>query len=152
MASSHPSTTIDEIDAQRAAVGLLRCADRVRRHVNLALEPFRITGQQYNVLRILNGAHPDPLPTLEIANRVLERTPGMTRMLDRLEAKGLVARARSGEDRRQVLCSITRQGRELLEQASGPVGHANAEAIGSLSASHVRRLAELLEAITHETR
>src|SRR5437867_4356503 len=79
---------------QEAAVALLRTADRLRHLLTRWLEPAGITAQQYNVLRILRGALPGPLPTLEIAERMIERTPGITRLLDRLEAKRLVGRER----------------------------------------------------------
>src|SRR5262249_14855885 len=79
---------------QEAAVGLMRTADLLRRLLEQALEPSGVTAQQYNVLRILRGARPESLPTLEIAERMIERTPGITRLLDRLEAKKLVRRDR----------------------------------------------------------
>ena len=63
----------------------MRAADLVRRRVTCVLEPHDITGQQYNVLRILRGAGAEGLPTLEIAQRMIEQTPGITRLIDRLE-------------------------------------------------------------------
>ena len=63
-------------------VALLRAADGVRRRMAGVLADAGLTLQQYNVLRILRGARPDPLPTLEIADRMIERTPGITRLLD----------------------------------------------------------------------
>src|SRR5687768_9579886 len=88
-------------DAQEAVVALFRTGDALRRHFARVLEPWGITPQQYNVLRILRGAGADDLPTLAIAERMLERTPGVTRLLDRMEEKGWVARQRCVEDRRQ---------------------------------------------------
>src|SRR5262249_35367113 len=92
---------------QEGAVALMRTADQLRHLLTRYLEPAGITAQQYNVLRILRGANPERLPTLEIAERMIERTPGITRLLDRLEAKQLVHRERCPSDRRQVLCGIT---------------------------------------------
>jgi DNA-binding MarR family transcriptional regulator len=133
--------------AQHAVVGLLRAADTVRRHLANVIEPFGITGQQYNVLRILRGAHPEPLATLEIAERILEHAPGITRLLDRLEAKGLVARQRGARDRRQVLCTITRKGLALLEDLDEPVSDGNASALAMLSRQELEELARLLDAV-----
>ena len=82
------------------SLGLLRTADVIRRYFDSVVEPQGLTLQQYNVLRILRGAGPDGLPTLEVADRMVERAPGITRMLDRLMAKGLVVRERSTRDRR----------------------------------------------------
>ena len=87
-----------------AGVGLLRTADVVRRRVAKVIEPAGITLQQYNVLRILRGAGPEGLPTLEIGARLIEQTPGSTRLVDCLERQGMVARERGVEDRRVVRC------------------------------------------------
>src|SRR6202165_2131340 len=92
---------------QQATLGLLRTADAVKRSLAQVIEPYGITPQQYNVLRILRGAGEEGLPTLSIGERMIEQTPGVTRLLDRLEAKGLVARCRGESDRRQVFCRLT---------------------------------------------
>src|ERR1035437_4343698 len=85
--------------AHEAIVGLLRTADLIRRHAAAVVEPHGITTQQFNVLRILRGAGGDGLPTLEVGARMVEQTPGVTRLLDRLEAKDLVRRQRCPNDR-----------------------------------------------------
>lgn len=100
--------------AQEATIAILRTADVLRRRIAARMEPHGITQQQYNVLRILRGARGKPMPTLDIGERLIERTPGITRLLDRLEEKGLVRRERCTEDRRQVHCFITPAGLELL--------------------------------------
>lgn len=129
------------------AIGLLRTADLVRRVATRVIEPYGITGQQYNVLRILRGAAPKAVPTLTIAERMIERTPGITRLLDRLEAKGLVQRERCPTDRRQVLCEITRQGLELLAGLDRPVARAEDAALGRLPRRDLRHLIRILDAI-----
>src|SRR3954464_3107042 len=101
---------------QEVVVALLRTADLVRRTVGRALEPHDITLQQYNVLRILRGAGDEGLPTLEIAERMIEHAPGVTRLLDRLQAKALVRRHRWADDRRQIRCWITPPGLALLDR------------------------------------
>lgn len=102
---------------------------------------------QYNVLRILRGARGERLPTLEIASRMIERSPGITRLVDRLHAKGLVRRERCTEDRRQVLCSITAAGLELLAGLDEPVLEADRKVFAALSDAELRRLVELLERV-----
>jgi DNA-binding MarR family transcriptional regulator len=99
---------------QEAYLALLRTADDMRRRVSLVLEPAGITLQQYNVLRILRGAGTEGLPTLAIGDRMIERTPGVTRLIDRMEEKGWVSRERCAEDRRRVWCRITEKGLRLL--------------------------------------
>jgi DNA-binding MarR family transcriptional regulator len=132
---------------QEAAVGLMRTADLLRRLLEQALEPSGVTAQQYNVLRILRGARPGSLPTLEIADRMIERTPGITRLLDRLEAKKLVHRDRCDSDRRQVLCAITAAGLELLREVDGAVNDIESRSLGRLSDAQTRQLIGLLDAI-----
>src|SRR5919202_6306910 len=78
--------------ARSAYATLLSAADRVRASFETVCARFDITAQQYNVLRILRGAGPEGLPTLTIADRMIERTPGITRIVDRLESNGLVVR------------------------------------------------------------
>jgi DNA-binding MarR family transcriptional regulator len=126
--------------AQAAAIALLRAADWLRRELAGVVEPHGITLQQFNVLRILRGARA-PLPTLEIASRMVEQAPGITRLLDRLEAKGLVARQRCESDRRQVLCSITRAGRDQLAALDEPFLAAEERLIAPLSRTDMEAVA-----------
>jgi MarR family transcriptional regulator, organic hydroperoxide resistance regulator len=130
--------------SQDAAVSLMRAADFVRRSVTCVLEPHDITAQQYNVLRILRGAGAEGLPTLEIAQRMIEQTPGITRLIDRLELKKLVLRERCPTDRRQVFCRITKEGLSLLARLDDPVRGAEKLALSALSSNQLRQLVELL--------
>lgn len=130
-----------------AAMALLRTADVLRRRFEALFEPHGITSQQYNVLRILRGARPDALPTMEVAERMIERTPGITRLVDRLEEKGLVRRERSEEDRRRVLCSITPEGLELLEGLEEPVDRMDREVVEMLDEEEAEQLVAYLDRI-----
>ena len=132
---------------QEGAIGVVRTADVLKRRFSRIIEPHGISGQQYNVLRILRGAHPERLPTLEIAQRMIEEAPGITRLLDRLERKGLVKRERCDSDRRQVLCEITRKGMTLLEKLDAPVSRADDEALGPISAADLGSLIRILDAV-----
>ena len=130
---------------QEAALALLRTADLVKRSFAAVVESLDITVQQYNVLRILRDAGERGLPTLEIAERMIEQTPGITRLVDRLERKKLVLRERSATDRRQVYCRITREGLALLVQLDAPIEDAEKEALRDLSDPQLARLMSLLE-------
>ena len=123
----------------------MRTADMVRRSVASVVEPAGVTPQQYNVLRILRGAGERGLPTLEIAERMIEETPGITRLIDRLELKGLVCRERCKTDRRQVFCRITAQGLDLLHQLDMPLQKADEAALQSLGHQDLEQLIALLE-------
>jgi DNA-binding MarR family transcriptional regulator len=118
--------------AHEATVGLMRTADLIRRQAAALIEPHGITLQQFNVLRILRGAGDEGLPTLEVAERMIEQTPGVTRLLDRLEAKELVRRQRCPKDRRQHLCWITNKGLSLLEKLDIVTDGAQEEALKGL--------------------
>ncbi len=133
-----------QTNAEEAAIALMRTADLVRRAVAGIVEPSGITVQQYNVLRILRGAGEKGLPTLEIAERMIEQTPGITRLIDRLERKKLVSRERCPTDRRQVFCRITKNGLELLATLDGPVSAAG-EWAPTLSAHEHAQLMRLLD-------
>ncbi len=132
---------------QEGALALLRTADLVRRTIAAVVEPHGVSFQQYNVLRILRGAGPGGLPTLEIASRMIETSPGITRLLDRLEAKGLVARVRCPKDRRQVLCTATPGALRLLADLDTPVHEADDGALRMLSDRQTDALIALLDAI-----
>ena len=135
---------------QEATVALMRTVDVIRGELERALAPHGITAQQYNVLRILRGSHPEPLPTLEIAERMIERAPGITRLLDRLEAAGLVSRTRCGEDRRIVHCSITRAGLATLAATDDLVRSLDVGRAGRLSKAELAKLVELLDRMREE--
>jgi DNA-binding MarR family transcriptional regulator len=133
--------------SQEGTVGLLLTADRVRRALGRIVEPSGITLQQYNVLRILRGAGEEGLPTLDISQRMIEEAPGITRLMDRLEHKRLVRRKRCPSDRRQVLCWITAEGRELLGRLDGPMSAADASALSALSRADLEEMIRILDAV-----
>jgi len=133
--------------AQEAILALSRTTDVLQRRFAQLVEPHGISLQQYNVLRILRGAGPEGTPTLEIAERMIQKTPGITRLLDKLEAKHLVRRKRCPEDRRQVLCWITEVGLRVLADLDKPLINSGTQAMESLAASEVRTLIALLERV-----
>lgn len=111
------------------------------------IEPHGITPQQYNVLRILRGAGSDGLPTLTIGERMIEQTPGVTRLVDRLERKGLVARTPCAKDRRRVFCRITTKGLDLLKELDDPVNRWDVQAVSVLPPSDLDALINLLDRV-----
>jgi DNA-binding MarR family transcriptional regulator len=133
--------------AEEAVVALVRTADLLRRALTHIVEPRGLTLQQYNVLRILRGAGAEGLPTLEIAGRMIEQAPGVTRLLDRLQAKGLVRRQRSAEDRRQIRCWITPAGLELLERLEAAMQEGGRAFMAPLAATDLATFIRLLDAL-----
>jgi MarR family transcriptional regulator, organic hydroperoxide resistance regulator len=132
---------------QEATLGLLRTADAVKRSLAQVIEPYGITPQQYNVLRILRGAGSDGIPTLTIGERMIEQTPGVTRLVDRLERKGLVARTPCPKDRRRVFCRITAKGLDLLKELDDPVNRWDSHAVSVLPPSELDTLVDLLDRV-----
>ena len=130
-----------------AVAALFQTTDRVRREIAERLAPFEVTPQQYNVLRILRGAGPDGLATLEIAERMVEDAPGITRLLDRLETKNLVSRERAPTDRRQLICRISRRGLQLLADVDRKARESEDVLGGVLTEQDLKRLVELLDKI-----
>ena len=120
--------------ADEAAVTLIATADRLRSALSAVVEAHGVTLQQYNVLRILRGAGAAGLPTLDVAARMIERSPGITRLLGRLEARRLVRRVRCPEDRRQVLCYATPLGLRLIEGLDAPVAESGRRCLAPLAA------------------
>jgi DNA-binding MarR family transcriptional regulator len=130
---------------QEAVIALALTSEAVRwPFQDLLAQEGDLTAQQFNVLRILRGAGADGLPTLEIADRMIERTPGVTRLLDRMERKGLVTRARSADDRRQVWCQITRQGRKILSGLDAPIDALDDRLFDALTKKETKTLIGLL--------
>jgi DNA-binding MarR family transcriptional regulator len=133
--------------AQEGVVALLRTVDLVRRSLARVVGAHGITLQQYNVLRILRGAGTEGLPTLDIAERMVEQAPGVTRLLDRLEAKDLVRRKRCPQDRRQVLCFATPAALRLLRELDAPMDRADRAALGMLDTAELHALIGLLDRV-----
>lgn len=139
---------------QEAFIGLLLTAEAARwPFLDLLAGHEELTLQQYNVLRILRGAGADGLPTLAIAERMVERTPGVTRLLDRMEQKHLVSRERAKGDRRQVICRITDAGLGLLRKLDRPIDALEEEVFAALDEREVDQLIALLNQVrVHNTR
>ncbi len=128
-----------------AMLGLLKTTDAVRRVITGIVEPAGITMQQYNVLRILRGAGTEALPTLEIRSRMIEQTPGITRLLDRLQKRELVTRKRCKDDRRQVLCRISPEGKRLVDRLDEPINAVYDELLGHVPDHEVKAMVRAMD-------
>src|SRR5271167_4515406 len=126
-----------------AFLDLLRTCDLLSRGPALVLKGEDLSATQYNVLRILRGT-PDGLPCGEIASRMITRDPDITRLLDRLEKRGLISRCRETEDRRMVMARITAAGMKVLARLDEPIQERHRKQLGHLGRERLRALAELL--------
>ncbi|MGB2592996.1 MAG: MarR family transcriptional regulator [Candidatus Acidiferrum sp.] len=142
-ASSRPLLPVED----RIFISLQRTADALGLQAEQLLKPHGLTGTQYNVLRILRGAEPEGLPCSGIGERMISHDPDMTRLLDRMEKRGLIIRARQTSDRRVVKTRITPAGLALLKGLDQPVRDLHKRQFRHIAAARLKTLAGLLEEV-----
>lgn len=130
---------------QEASLNLLRTADALLQRITAVLKAFKLSHSQYNVLRILRGAGADGLACREIAERMITRDPDITRLLDRLEARGLVMRSREEKDRRVIHVRITPEGLRILGELDGPIKEVDRRQLAHFGKEQLRTFIRLLE-------
>jgi DNA-binding MarR family transcriptional regulator len=128
-------------------ISLQKSADLLGLEAEQLLKPHGLTGTQYNVLRILRGAEPDGLACSGIGERMISHDPDMTRLLDRMEKRGLITRSRQTNDRRVVKTRITPAGLTLLRNLDQPVRELHKRQFRHISSSRLKNLARLLEEV-----
>jgi len=129
-----------------AVVALHRTADQLQGRFSDMLKPHGLSPTQFNALRILRGAGEAGRACSEIAERMINRDPDITRLVDRLERRGLVVRSREGRDRRVIITRITPAGLELLRGLDRPTEEFNRRSLAHLGQKDLRTLIQLLEA------
>jgi MarR family 2-MHQ and catechol resistance regulon transcriptional repressor len=129
---------------QETALQILRTNDQLQNRLGRFFRSYGLTSSQYNVLRILRGEG-KPLPSLEIAERMVQVVPAITGLIDRLEKQDLVARRRCEEDRRVVYVELTAKGEQLLAQIDEPLVALQKELLGHLTRTELGELSRLLE-------
>ncbi len=144
--SLHPESSRPAISLEnRIFIGLLQAADALGQQAEQLLKATGLSGAQYNVLRILRGAEPAGLPCRGIGDRMISHDPDMTRLLDRMEERGLITRVRQTDDRRVVKTRITAQGLRLLKTLDRPIYDLHKRQFRHLPAARLKILSELLE-------
>jgi DNA-binding MarR family transcriptional regulator len=141
IAQERPFSSLEE----EALLNLMRTADCINRVFHLKVRTWGVTSTQYNVLRILRGAHPAALTCSEIGSRMIATDPDITRLLGRLKVLKLIRQNRDRHDRRIVLTRISDAGLELLEQMDPLVQSLPLEMLGNLSKAELAELIRLLE-------
>jgi DNA-binding MarR family transcriptional regulator len=136
-----------ESAAHEALVNVLVTADHLRARTERVCSEFGVSASQYNVLRILRGVHPEGHPRGEIARRMVERAPDVTRLIDRLEKRGWVERDRSERDRRLSISRITPSGLELLERIGPRLELMHREFAERVTPEDCRELSRICETI-----
>ncbi|HET6765589.1 MAG TPA: MarR family transcriptional regulator [Longimicrobiaceae bacterium] len=138
-----PVSTLEE----ETFLNMVRTSNALTTGLSELLKRSDLTQTQYNALRILRGAGEKGLTAGEVGERMITRDPDVTRLLDRLEKRGLVERWRCGEDRRVVHTRITASGLQVIAPLDGPVVELHVEQLGHIGAERLRTLIDLLEEV-----
>jgi len=147
MSSRSKSASVSIPVQDRIFVALLQTADALSQEAEQLLKASGLTGTQYNVLRILRGAEPEGLPCRGIGDRMISHDPDMTRLLDRMEKRGLITRERQTDDRRVVKTRITPQALSLLKTLDQPVHELHKRQFRHMPAARLKILNRLLEEV-----
>jgi DNA-binding MarR family transcriptional regulator len=138
-----PPASVEE----RIFITLLKVADALGQNAEQLTRTADLTGTQYNVLRILRGAGPEGLPCRGIGDRMITHDPDITRLLDRMEKRGLIARERQKDDRRVVKTRITPHGLALLKPLDQPMRDLHKRQFRHMAGARLKTLCDLLEEI-----
>jgi DNA-binding MarR family transcriptional regulator len=146
--NSRPKTArLSPSPEARIFVALLQAADALGQEAEQLLKSAGLTGAQYNVLRILRGAEPEGLPCRGIGDRMISHDPDMTRLLDRMQKRGLITRERQTDDRRVVKTRITPQALSLLKTLDQPVHELHKRQFRHVTAARLKMLFDLMEEV-----
>lgn len=132
---------------ERIFITLLKVADSLGQEAEQLTRTAELTGTQYNVLRILRGAGPEGLACRGIGDRMITHDPDITRLLDRMEKRGLITRERQKDDRRVVKTRITPRGLALLKPLDQPMRDLHKRQFRHMAGARLKTLCDLLEEI-----
>jgi DNA-binding MarR family transcriptional regulator len=131
---------------QEAFLNLWRTYDRLRAFEDDLFGSYDLTPQQYNALRLLRSVYPGKLATLDLASRLVSRAPDITRLVDKLEERGLIIRDRPADNRRVVHIGVTHAGLNLLGELRAAIRECHVRQLGHLSQKKLKSLIALLKA------
>ena len=134
---------------EEASIAILRTADELQQQLIELLKPYGLSPTQFNALRILRGAGEAGLPCSEIGERMINHDPDITRLLDRLEQRDLVARQRDAKDRRVHVARITKTGLDLLKSLDKPVEEFHRVTTADFGESNLKSLIRLSDKLRH---
>ena len=132
---------------EESLLNIVRTADVLLQSLTIVMKPYQLSPTQYNVLRILRGAGDAGVSCKDIGARLVARDPDITRLMDRLEQRGLIVRDRSKEDRRIVTHRLTQAGSDLVNELQRPLEALNKQLTGGIKPGDLRQLVDVLEQI-----
>jgi DNA-binding MarR family transcriptional regulator len=136
---------------EQVSIAIIRKADALMQVVTDLLKPHGLSSTQYNVLRILRGAGAAGASCKEISRKLIARDPDVTRLMDRLEKRGLLRRDRAKEDRRVVTHQLTPEGLALVKELDEPIQNFHRTAMRGVKAENLQTLLSILEEIRIES-
>ncbi|MBY0523616.1 MAG: MarR family transcriptional regulator [Gemmataceae bacterium] len=146
---SAPAGRLFDSLEQEVFLNLWRTYDRLRALEEELFGRHELTPQQYNALRLLAAEHPNQVRTLDLAARLVSRAPDITRLLDKLEQRGLIERDRPADNRRVVRIGITEAGLALLRELRQPIRDCHRRQLGHLGKKQLTQLVDLLRSARH---
>ena len=129
---------------QEAMLSILRTSDLLENRLARLLREYDLTPSQYNAMRIMRGEG-EPMPCLEVAQRMIQVAPAITRVVDQLVGRGLITKQQSSEDRRVFLVELTASGTRLLKKLDEPIQSLHQSLLGHVSKSDLKMLNGILE-------
>jgi DNA-binding MarR family transcriptional regulator len=135
---------------EEAILNIARTAEYLASASVLVFKAADLTATQYNVLRILRGAGSEGLSCSDISERMVTKESDITRLLDRIESRGLISRERPASNRRLVIARITDAGLKVLEELDEPVAEINRQLVGHLGKEKLKAVNELMEQIRYK--
>ncbi|GHG01135.1 MarR family transcriptional regulator [Deinococcus piscis] len=138
---------VPTVPEHQAYLALQSSALRLKDEVEHLLKQSGLTVTQFNVLRILRGAQEEALTCSEIASRLLNKDPDVTRLLDRMEKQALIERHRDHKDRRVLLTRLSPEGRRVVDLLDAPMMDLHRQQFGHMPAERVELLVTLLREV-----
>lgn len=132
---------------EEASLNIVRTSDFLMAKFTEVLKPYGLSATQYNVLRILRGARDAGVTCKDVGSRMLTRDPDITRLMDRLEKRGLLTRDRAKEDRRFVSIRLTEAGIKMVNEMDHPIERMHQSLMRHMTAEQLRALVGLLEEV-----
>ena len=129
---------------QEAMLSILRTSDLLENRLARLLRQYDLTPSQYNAMRIMRGEG-EPMPCLEVAERMIQVAPAITRVVDQLVGRGLIDKQQSNQDRRVFLVELTAAGRRLLKKLDEPIKLLHQSLLGHVSKPDLKTLSRILE-------
>lgn len=129
---------------QEAMLGILRTSDLLENRLARLLRQYDLTPSQYNAMRIMRGEG-KPMPCLEVADRMIQVAPAITRVVDQLAGRGFILKQQSDEDRRVFLVGLTSAGKRLLNRLDAPIGELHQSLLGHVAKADLKTLNRILE-------